>query len=218
MSVRSEKRARLEPWKIAVCVGILVALALLAIHGINKVFLGDSRRLGLDREGSIGTMYSVANFFVAATLCARAAATDRPRRGWWGLLALLFLAFSVDDLAGVHEASEDVSNHFSRLVLQPAVVGAGCLILVSLSRRLEGPAARLAKTCAFLLVLGFACSTATAYIDLPHVVYVPTMYVEELSEILMATALIGAALARPRPSAPPDAGVGQRGLSASAAS
>jgi hypothetical protein len=209
---------RLQPWQIYLGLGVAAAFGLLALHGVNKVFLDDGDFLAIDGERSIGTFFSGGTFFLAGALCIWAAVDDTQRRGWWALAGLMFLAFGVDDLAQVHESTEESANNLSRLVLQPLVAGTGCAILVSLGRRLEGPASALAKASGFLLVLGVLCSLFNTYLHPPHLIYVPVMYVEELSEILMGVCLVAAALARPRATAAAHRRAGVASPSASASS
>lgn len=152
----------LPAWELVLAVGLLLSGALLGLHGINKLLLGDSVVFSIDGEASVGTWYSAMNFFAAATVALISAAVDPERRRYWLLAGLLFLAFSVDDIVGLHEATETASQDTSRLLLQPFVAAIGCGILIRLGMRLAGAARLLTWSTAALLALGSFHRSSTA--------------------------------------------------------
>ena len=110
---------------------------------------------------------------------------------------MLFLGFSFDDIVQAHEATEDAADsRFSRLGLQPLVVLLVAGLLLAVRARVSGPARGLLGATAVAVLVALGASIAGAFADLPKPLELTLFGIEEWAEMMMATLLIAAAVAR----------------------
>lgn len=114
--------------------------------------------LNADLEGSLANWAGTVTIFAAAGCAAALAALEPGRRRMTGLLAVVLLALSLDDGAGLHERIEAHNPFHRSLSLWPAVylplLGFALFALVRVSSR--APARGPVRAGVVLLVLAVA--------------------------------------------------------------
>jgi len=184
---------RPDPWAI-VLLGLLAAIgALVLLHGVNKVALGDRVMFALDGEGNLPTWFSSTLFAVAGISAFALALIDARSRWLWVLVGFLFVAFSLDDSVEIHETTEREGESLSRLLVQPVVVGVLALALGVLGRRHPRPERWLLMAAGGVIVVALGASLLNAYFDPAYSILVTVQVLEEASE-MVAPALVIAAV------------------------
>ena len=184
---------RPDPWAI-VLLGLLAAIgALVLLHGVNKVALGDRVMFALDGEGNVPTWFSSTLFAVAGISAFALALIDARSRWLWVLVGFLFVAFSLDDSVEIHETTEREGESLSRLLVQPVVVGVLALALGVLGRRHPRPERWLLMAAGGVIVVALGASLLNAYFDPAYSILVTVQVLEEASE-MVAPALVIAAV------------------------
>lgn len=195
---------RADPWAV-VLLGLLAAVAaLVLLHGVNKVLLGDRVMFALDGEGNLPTWFSSTLFAVAGISALAFALVDARSRWLWVLVGLLFVGFSLDDSVEIHETTEREGESLSRLILQPVIVGVLALVLGVLGRRHPRPERWLLMAAGGVIVVALGASLLNAYFDPPYSLLVMIQVLEETSEMvapaLVIAAVVGASSRRLGPS------------------
>jgi hypothetical protein len=184
---------RPAPWQVILAVGLAAAATLVVLHAANELG-GDGALLALDSERGLAAWFSATQFYAAGAVGGALAFLDRRASVAWLVVGLSFLAFSVDDIVQVHEATESAADsRYSLLGLQPVVSLFVVSALVATSRRMDGAARRLLVVAAAALTVALGASIANGLLDdLPQSATLGLFGVEETAEMLMATLVIAA--------------------------
>jgi hypothetical protein len=181
--------SRTVAWREVLVAAIAVEAALMLGH----LIVGQPREVDsvrIDAEHSLPTWASSTQFALAAAACALVPA-------WrWRAVALLLLAFSIDEAVSTHEQlGVRVGFSLSQELLQPAaalVVAAG---LAFVARGETGWPRRLLLAGAAVLLCGQLVSTLSSVTDPTGAVGDGLEVVEEWLEMLVGTFLLCAGLA-----------------------
>lgn len=194
---RAPARRAVRPWQLIVAAGLVAAGVFLVMHAVNELS-GDGALLALDSENGVAAWFSATQFYAAGVVAAIVAFLDRRATLPWLVVGGLFLAFSLDDIVQVHEASERAADsRYSLLGLQPLVTVVLTGALLATSRRVDGPARNLLRAAAVALVIALSASVANGMIDgLPQPILLTLFGIEETAEMLMATFAIAAGVDR----------------------
>ncbi|MDT0166195.1 hypothetical protein Q9R32_11600 [Actinotalea sp. AC32] len=183
------------PFSAVVLVGVAGPFVLALVHLVNAVTL-ESRLLDMDRENNLPTWFSSSLFLLAAFACLGAAAHAERRTGrvGWLVVALLSFAFSVDEVASMHEeAGRRLGAETTLSVAQPLAAVAVLVVLLAVARAVGAPARRpLWLAGGILLASQVTATVAGLLVDGTGRFLLET--VEDATEMLTATALLGAAL------------------------
>ena len=215
------RRLTITPWSVTrVLLAIIAGLTLADVAGqLAKYGWGIERAGGLipgfdmDREANFPTWYSQALLLFSAFLLALIASAVKRMGGrdvlHWRVLAFLFLGFSIDELAGVHEllipALRPWFGGWAVLYHTWVVPGGLFTLVVGLSfLRFLGRLPHQTRTS--LVVAGFVYVTGALVMEMvsgayrsrygeAHLTYAMLTTVEEALEMLGVTMFIHALLA-----------------------
>ena len=180
---------------VCIAAGLLVILALVVAHGVNKRLLDDGVALALDRDYGVAFFWIVLVFAGAAVVWARLAAVRPDGRAVWVAMSVLCAALAVEGVAQIHGRLEDSTGYdLQMLVVQPIVALLVIGVFVVCYRRLPSPERYLLAAAVACLVLAQLVSTANGQLDLPYAGIVVASVLEESFEILTATLLLAAPL------------------------
>ncbi|GGB94531.1 hypothetical protein [Cellulomonas carbonis] len=183
------------PFSAAVLVGVVGPFAFAVVHLVNAVTL-ESRLLDMDRENNLPTWFSSSLFLLAAVACLGAAGQAERRTGrlGWLVVALLSFAFSVDEVASVHEeAGRRLGAETTLSVAQPLAAVTVLVLLLVVAHAVGAPARRPLRLAGGVLLASQVTATvAGLLVDGTGRFLLETA--EDTTEMLTATALLAAAL------------------------
>jgi hypothetical protein len=180
-------------WRVIVA--LLAAQAVLvALNGLNTFTL-EERLFIIEEEANLPTWFSSMQFLVAALICGVAACAPGSSAAVWAPLAALMVAFSIDEVAMVHELLEEGSALLLRLT-EFVAIGAALFLLAHVWRSLYGIERRLVLVAGCVLALSEAIDSVDHELDMGYVAEVFVNGSEEMLEMLVGTLVIAAA-ARP---------------------
>lgn len=145
-------------FRVGAATALAAAVIQTTIHLVNWLAGPRYAVLNADLEGSLANWAGTVTIFAAAGCAAALAVLEPARRRMTGLLAVVLLALSLDDGAGLHERIEAHNPFHRSLSLWPAVylpvLGLALLALVRVSSR--GPARGPVRAGVALLALAVA--------------------------------------------------------------
>jgi uncharacterized integral membrane protein len=189
----AETRERRQ-WQV-LAGGLIAACVLIALHGINAVTV-EHDLLDLNTEQNVPSWATTFAFTVAGLLSLGLGACGREYRPWL-LIGLLMLAFSLDDVAMLHERFEaNTHESFALLVLEP-LIALGILVLFAwAARTVKGLSRLLLVGTVVALVLAQAGSSLGSESESVPIPLSILIVIEEGSELLMGV-LLAAAVVEP---------------------
>ena len=179
-------------------VALFIELALVAVHGLNKVLFGDGTLLALDSEANFGTWFSTSQLLVTAVVWLVAGPGERQHRGIWLAMPALFAALSMEEITQVHERSEELHFDFTRYFLMPAVAFAAVALFLAVRRVLRPQERRLVTIGAAVLLISQASNSFNAGVDFPNPIEAFLVIFQDWSEMVMATFMLAAPSERAR--------------------
>jgi len=173
--------------------GILVILALVALHGVNKEFLGDGVAFALDADFSVSFFWTVLLFAGAAVMWWRMRGVRPEHQRVWTAMTVLCSLLALEGLLQLHSILEDTIGYkVNTLIIQPAIGIAVIALFVLCYRRLPAPERYLVAAAAATLVLAQLSSVVNGQLDLPYAGIILMQTLEEGFEMLTATLLLAA--------------------------
>ncbi len=209
--ITGRARSRRQVIRAIVGIGLAMIVLFLPLHAVNKLLLGDSEVLALDRDYSVQALWNVLLFAVAAAAWWRLGLARPDHRWVWTAMAVLCGALAVEAIVQVHKDLErSLGFEASILVVQPLLAAAVVGLFVMCVRRLPSPERLLVAAAAVTLVLAQLFSVVNGQFDLPYAGIVAVQTLEEVMEILTATLLLAApaGLALGLPWRSPEVGAG----------
>lgn len=173
--------------------GVAIVLVLVLLHIVNGVTL-DLQLLDLNSEQNLPSWVSSFGFALAGLTAAAVGLSDRALRPWLAI-GVLMLAFSLDDIAMLHERFEELGDTgLALLVIEPLMVLGFLIVFAAAARTVRGVPRVLFL--AAILALAIAQVASSAGFVREHVpVPLGTLIVlEEGAELLVSALLLGAAV------------------------
>jgi hypothetical protein len=166
---------------------------LTVVHVINSLAF-DWQFLNLNVEQNLPSWVSTLAFAIAGLASLAAGLGDRQPRAWTGV-GVLMLAFSLDDVAMIHEQLEDAWDEgIALLVVEPVLAVAVVLVFAAAARTLAGVARRLLWGGLAALVIAQAASSAGFLASDGARGLAALATLEEASEMMMAVLILAAAV------------------------
>lgn len=173
--------------------GSLAIVLLVALHGVNKVFLSDSALFALDADWSFAFAWNIVLFTTASVLWWRIRRALPASGGVWVAVSALCAALAVEGAIQVHgRLEESLGFGLNLLVIQPVLAIVVVGVFFQGVRRLPRPESQVLVAAAVALVLAQIASTVNGQLDLPYVGIIVFQTLEESLELLTATLLVAA--------------------------
>lgn len=183
--------------RTAIIVAGAGAIALLiALHGVNKLLLGDLRPFSLDADLSVSSAWTVLLFVLAAVSWWWLSTTAGPATRAWPAMSVLCAALALEGVLQLHARLETwLGSDVNLFVIQPVLALAVLALFFACCRRLPAPERYLMAAAAVTLALAQLASMANGSSDYPYALVVALQTLEESLEMFTGTLLIAVPIA-----------------------